>query len=56
MEKEKIIKTIELLEAGLIANAEMERDRKIDQAHYETNAYKNAIHDFTKMLLDNMEN
>lgn len=56
MEKEKLIKTIELLEAGLITNAEMERDKKIDTAHHETNGYKKAVHDFAKMLLDNMEN
>lgn len=56
MGNEKLTKTIELLETELIANAEMERDKKIDQTHYETNAYKKAVHDFAKMLLDNMEN
>lgn len=56
MEKEKLIKTIELLEAKLIANAESKRDKKIDIAYCETNAYKKAVHDFAKMLLDNTEN
>lgn len=56
MENEKLIKTIELLETELIANAESERDKIIDTAHHATNGYKKAVHDFAKMLLDNTEN
>lgn len=56
MQNEQLIKTIELLETVLIANAEMERDKKTDAAYHEANGYKKAVHDFVKMLLDNMEN